>query len=301
MRKICQFMQHSTQIPEVPKYENFEHFVWHCVLLDDDQNELLTLGKIQGEIPDIPEHFLPPTYALEFLTHGSIKGRINQIDVHLQPNSCALYLADSLLDKPEVSSDAQFYILGFTTQFAESLNTQISHAQLSKVLLNPAWHISEQHMQIVLQYISLLRSIIEENNKWAAINLVRSLLYFLAFGYKVDPRHAHTVSRVEQICGQYQSLVELHCREQHAVEWYADQMHLSPKYLSNVVKKTLGSSPNALIDKALTRQAKSLLSSTSLSVQQISDRLGFLNQSHFGTFFKRQAGLNPSAFKRSVR
>ena len=294
-------MQHSTQIPEVPKYVNFEHFAWHCVLMDDDQNELLTLCKIEGEIPDVPEHFLPPTYALEFVTHGFIKGKINQIDVHLQPNSCALYLADSLLQKPEVSSDAQFYILGFTTQFAEKLNTQISHAQLSRVLLNPTWQISEQHMQTVLQYISVLRTLIEENNKWAAINLVRSLLYFLAFGYQVDPQQTHAVSRAEQISAQYLSLVELHCREQHKVEWYASQMCLAPKYLSNVVKQIVGISPNICIDRALIRQAKSLLSSTSLSIQQIAERLGFQNQSHFGTFFKRQTGLNPSVFKSTIK
>ncbi|MBQ2503823.1 MAG: AraC family transcriptional regulator, partial [Lachnospiraceae bacterium] len=40
---------------------------------------------------------------------------------------------------------------------------------------------------------------------------------------------------------------------------------------------------------------------TSFSVQQISDRLGFQNQSHFGTFFKRQTGLNPSSFKSSIK
>jgi AraC-like DNA-binding protein len=44
-------------------------------------------------------------------------------------------------------------------------------------------------------------------------------------------------------------------------------------------------------------QAKSLLRSTTLSVQEISDRLGFQNQSHFGTFFKRHTDLSPKAFR----
>ena len=44
----------------------------------------------------------------------------------------------------------------------------------------------------------------------------------------------------------------MHCRTQHTVEWYASQMCLAPKYLSNVVKQTLGSSPNKYIDEALT-------------------------------------------------
>ena len=156
-------------------------------------------------------------------------------------------------------------------------------------------------MQIVQQYIALLRPLIEANYTTAVYNLVRSLLYFLAQDYKVDPQQAQTLSRAEQICGQYLSLVEVHCREQHTVEWYADQMCLAPKYLSNVVKQTLGISPNGCIDEALTRQAKSLLASTSLSVQQISNRLGFQNQSHFGTFFKRRTGVSPKIFKENIQ
>ena len=80
-------------------------------------------------------------------------------------------------------------------------------------------------------------------------------------------------------------------------EWYADRLHLSPKYLSNVFKQTLNTSPNTFIDQAILRHAKSLLSSTSLSVQQISDQLGFQNQSHFGTFFKRQTDCSPKDFR----
>lgn len=299
MRQIFKIMQHSTQIPEIPRLENFNYFVWHCAL-QEDGHEILTLAKIEGELPEVPENFMPPTYALEFVERGTIKGVVNHQPVELMANSCAFYMADSLLQKPEVSADCAFYILGFTTQFAEKLNSQITQNQLSQVLIRPVWQISEQQMQTVKQYIALLRTLIEQNYTQAVYQLMRSLLIFLAQDYHVDVQSTQSISRAEQICGQYFSLVELHCREQHTVEWYASQMCLAPKYLSNVVKQTLGASPNKYIDEALMRQAKSLLSSTSLSIQQISDRLGFQNQSHFGTFFKRQTGLSPKAFKQQV-
>ena len=63
------------------------------------------------------------------------------------------------------------------------------------------------------------------------------MLYNQAADYQVTPQQANTISRAEQICGQYLSLVETHCRTQHTVEWYASQMCLAPKYLSNVVKQ----------------------------------------------------------------
>jgi AraC family transcriptional activator of pobA len=43
-----------------------------------------------------------------------------------------------------------------------------------------------------------------------------------------------------------------------------------------------------------------LLLTTALPVQQISDRLGFKNQSHFGTFFRREVGMSPRAFREKM-
>ena len=160
--------------------------------------------------------------------------------------------------------------------------------------------LSNDQLDLVLNYFDFLRALIEENQQKAALSMVRSLVYYLVECKASYPKEFHTLSRAEQICGQFITLVELHCREQHRVEWYAGQMCLSPKYLSNVVKQTLDVSPNRCIDQALLRQAKSLLSSTSLSVQEISDKLSFPNQSHFGTFFKRHVGCSPKDFRAQV-
>ena len=158
--------------------------------------------------------------------------------------------------------------------------------------------LSEEQLELVLRYFDFLRALIEENQQKTALNMVRSLMYYLVECKPSYARKPNALSRPEQICGQFLSLVELYCRDQHRVEWYAGQMCLAPKYLSNVLKQTLDVSPNSCIDQALIRQAKSLLSSTSLSVQQISDRLGFQNQSHFGTFFKRHEGISPAVFRK---
>ena len=161
--------------------------------------------------------------------------------------------------------------------------------------------LSDEQLDLVLRYFDFLRALIEDNQQKAALNMVSSLVYYLVECKETYPKKSHALTRAEQICGQFITLVEMHCNEQHRVEWYADRLHLSPKYLSNIFKQTLNTSPNTFIDQAILRHAKSLLSSTSLSVQQISDQLGFQNQSHFGTFLKRQTGLNPSAFRAHIR
>ena len=161
-------------------------------------------------------------------------------------------------------------------------------------------HLTDAQLDLVLRYFEFLNGLIEENQQKAALNMVRALVYYLTECKATYPKNPHALSRAEQICGQYLTLVELHYHEQHRVEWYAGQMCLAPKYLSNVLKQTINTSPNTCIDQTLVRHAKTLLSSSSLSIQEIAERLGFQNQSHFGTFFKRLTGLSPSAFKKKI-
>lgn len=293
-------MLHSTPIPEVPKLLDFNQFAWHCSLKKNGY-ELLSLSKIEGNSHSLPEKYIPPSYALEFLVRGSITGKVNNKFVALKPNDAFFVIADHIHKDVNVSPDAEYYVIGFTTTFAEALNLSIPHAQLAQFIMHPVRPLSDRQMAVVQQYIRLLRVLIEDDRTASVLDLLRSLIDFLGEEAALNPQQTHSLTRPEQICGQFLSLVEIHCRRQHSVEWYADQMHLSAKYLSNILKQTIQTSPNVCIDKALTRQAKSLLSSTSLSVQQISERLGFQNQSHFGTFFKRNTNQNPSAFRLSFK
>ena len=283
-------------LPEIPKLSHFDHFAWNMVFRNE-QYGLLTLSKIEGGLPSMPEQFLPPTYAFEFVIQGNISGLVNNKRLELNPHDAFFIYADHVHKPVSISSDIVLYVIGFDVPFATSVNLQTSQTQLAQMMMRPVWHLTAHQIEVVLHYFEFLRLLIEENNAQAILYAVRSFFYCLAEYLVMDPQQTHSLSRSEQICGQFLSLVELHCREQHCVKWYAGQMCLAPKYLSNVLKQTLDVSPNSCIDQALLRQAKSLLSSTSLSIQQISDRLGFQNQSHFGTFFKRHVGCSPKDFR----
>lgn len=281
---------------EIPKLSDFNHFAWNTVF-KNEQYGLLTLSKIQGNAISFPDRYLPPTYAVQFVVRGGTTGIVNNKPVKLEPNDAFFIFADHIHEHVEVSPDFELYIMGFDSRLTDSLNIQISQSQLAYIFMHPVWHLTEHQMSVVLQYFSMLRVLMEENNPKAVTNMVRSFFYYLAEYSEVNPQQTHSLTRAEQICGQFLSLVELHCREHHSVQWYAGQLCLAAKYLSNVLKQTINLSPNACIDHAIARQAKSLLSSTSLSIQQISDRLGFMNQSHFGTFFRRHTSHSPKEYR----
>lgn len=85
------------------------------------------------------------------------------------------------------------------------------------------------------------------------------------------------------------------------VQDLAQELNLHPNYLSNVIKTKTGHSVNYWITKKLTATAKSLLKNYEHSSKEISYSLGFSEPTHFSRFFKKQTGMTPSAYKKSLQ
>ena len=73
---------------------------------------------------------------------------------------------------------------------------------------------------------------------------------------------------------------------------------MTPKYLSLLVKNVSNRTAGEWIDNYVVLEAKALLSSSTLSIQEISDRLNFTNQSFFGKYFKQHVGISPTEYRK---
>jgi len=78
---------------------------------------------------------------------------------------------------------------------------------------------------------------------------------------------------------------------------FAAQLQLHPNYLNSVIKSKTGRPLSAWIAEKTVAEARSLLMNTSLSVKEISCRIGCGRSAHFGAFFKRHTGLSPAKFR----
>jgi AraC-like DNA-binding protein len=93
------------------------------------------------------------------------------------------------------------------------------------------------------------------------------------------------------------NLVGLHFREERKIGFYAEKLHISPKYLGSLVVQLTGRTASQWIAGYVIAEAKALLMNTSMSVQQISLELHFPNQSFFGKYFKSHMGISPGEFR----
>lgn len=89
-------------------------------------------------------------------------------------------------------------------------------------------------------------------------------------------------------------------KTQHNVAFYADALHITPQYLTKIVKSKTGKTVRAFIFELIYSEARNLLSSTDFSIQQIAGLLNFADQASFSKFFKRNSGMSPLDFRETV-
>jgi AraC family transcriptional regulator, transcriptional activator of pobA len=83
-----------------------------------------------------------------------------------------------------------------------------------------------------------------------------------------------------------------------SVHAMAEELHVSPRYLSDLLKQETGKTAIELIHLFLVSQAKNLLTGDDLTVAEIAHTLGFENPPYFSRLFKKETGLTPNAFRK---
>ena len=106
-----------------------------------------------------------------------------------------------------------------------------------------------------------------------------------------------TPQRVEEIFIGFIRLLPRHFAEHHDIPFYADRLHISPVYLSRVVRQVTGRTVVDYINQMLLMEASFLLQTSQLSIAQIADRLHFADTPSFSKFFSRLSGQSPRAFR----
>ena len=105
-------------------------------------------------------------------------------------------------------------------------------------------------------------------------------------------------SRAEVIFTQFITLVEKHFREERRVAWYAKQLCITAKYLSETVKAVSRRTPNEWIDDYITLELRVQLKNSTKTIKEIARDLKFPNQSFMGKFFKEHVGVSPLQYRR---
>lgn len=100
---------------------------------------------------------------------------------------------------------------------------------------------------------------------------------------------------------QFILLLNEHCKTMHAVNYYADQLHISAQYLGRICRMYDGRGPKEIIDDMLIFQLKATFKNTTKTMKEICYEYNFPNLSFMSSYFRRHTGLTPTEFRNKYR
>lgn len=165
-------------------------------------------------------------------------------------------------------------------------------------------HGGRHVIQLDTEKMNKIRSVIDliktlRNNKEAVAGLVYSLIQ-LTIEFHKEYLHTHkpVLSVKQKITTDFKSLLSKHFLQHKDVHFYASALHITPKYLSEVLLSETGKTAKQLISEHLLWEAKSLLRQSTMSVQEISYWLGFQESAYFSRAFKKAEGVTPVEYRK---
>lgn len=142
-----------------------------------------------------------------------------------------------------------------------------------------------------------------ENNGSFSRDIIKNYLNILFLKVKGSyPDSGHNIknrSREQEIYDEFSGLTQVHFLELKSVRDYAEKMHITPKHLSETIKKVTGKSALEMIHQSQINFAKAMLRQTPKTVTEIAYDLNFENPEYFSVFFKRLSGKNPTQYRNS--
>jgi AraC family transcriptional activator of pobA len=118
--------------------------------------------------------------------------------------------------------------------------------------------------------------------------------------YFTGPASYQNADSYSEVIESFNQLIQAHFSMEKSVQFYANALHIHPNYLNFLTKKYTGLTAKQAIADHIALEAKGLLGAHSLSVKEISYKLGFATPGSFSSFFKKMSNMSPSEFRRHM-
>lgn len=242
-------------------------------------------------------------YKISLCLRGRAGLKVNLAAYAVVPGCLVLATPDVIKEWQQVSDDYETLSVFFTKDFITSNNAATGRLGF---LVNPAAYVfqltAREAENVALSFRFLQQKYNTPHAQRSNIlkNILNSLLYELAaiHDQPAAPLPAAPTRR-QLLAAAFRALVQAHSVSARSVRFYADQLCVSPKYLTEVVKEATGQTAGEWIAAAVVLEAKVLLQNPALTVCQVATSMHFDDQFTFSRFFKKVTGLSPTAYRQA--
>lgn len=208
----------------------------------------------------------------------------------------------------DVTEDFEGYIMASTERGLSEYTIDPKHIPdlMDKAYDSPLIQISQNECERICKAMGLLSEYIKEKSSSPfRPSIIKSAISTFVY-LTAETIHSHlpdieyelrTVKRDKEHFNRFLKLLSENYTMHREVSWYADNMNLTPRYLTTTIRNVSGYTVSEWISKFIIKDAKYLLKHSEMTVQQVAYELNFPNQSFFGKFFKKHTGMSPGTFR----
>lgn len=249
-------------------------------------------------------------FTLILCTDGMENGSVNLRDVSINKGSLLMSFPGNVLKIESGYPMATVRGIMLSQDFMRMMNVDVKNSMplFMRLAYNPMIHLTQKQQEDIERYLDLLENISDNDNlvhrDQIVSGLVSSMFFRISDMYEQSTQVANDKelsvrNRREEYFAKFITLLSNNFKRERTVGFYAEQMCVTPKYLSLLIKEFSGKSAAEWIDYYVITEAKTLLRYSTMSIQEVAYELSFSSQSFFGKYFKHLTGMSPSEYKLS--
>ena len=271
------------------------------VCLDDD---LLLSDQInKAPMPSEPRkmNFI----LIGLCTKGKINYRMDTEELVVHAGELLVVSERHVIDGYKCSDDMEGLCIMMSVDFFHEIIKSVHDVSSLFVFarMQPVMKLEADEIATFTEYFQFIKQKISDNHNHFRKDLIRTLMLAMFYDvgnviYRVK-NFDESLLRSEKVFTQFLKMVEENCKRERRVSWYAQQLNITPKYLSTAVKRISGRTAVEWIESYVTMELRVLLKNSTKSIKEITEELNFPNQSFLGKYFKEHVGMTPSAYRKS--
>lgn len=290
--------------------------------MDHIKNLNLSRLRANSDIPSIGDHLLyfedlkmlpqineprRMSYVLVGLCTGGEGGYdLDQENYQIKKGDALIFTEGQIVNNVWMTEKTEGFALLISKDLMDEMFKEIKAASSLFLLAreHSTFPLNKNEIEKTKQYMSLIKERILAPNYEYKNQVIRMLLIAMVYDLATAITRVMKnvgknpiISKGQKLFTEFINLLEKNYHTQRRVSWYAEQMGLSPKYLSEIISSTSKRTPNHWIDKYVTNEIRNLLTNTDLKIRDIAKEMHFPSQSFLGKYFKENVGVSPSEYR----
>lgn len=267
----------------------YEHF-----LPEITENGLFIRELVYDHAEQLPLGMhLDNYYLFIFIDAGTLRVSVDFQEGVLEAHTCGFLEPGKVHQYKQSSPDAHGYIMGVDSSLLyKTTLTKLGRFTFKKTKFT----IDKRHEEELGVLFPLL---LRRRSKDTAPAFAQPVIAIFEEIASSDSEYK-TCSRTMDIFLEFKTFVKKYLHRKHKPSFYADKLNITSGYLNEVVNNVMHVSTQKYILSELIMQARRELATSSLSIQQVAEQLGYDDAAYFSRIFSKVSGMSPQAFRKKM-